>query len=330
MHLETLQEWKHAGKVRYLGVTTSHGRDHLELALALKFLYRNPNVTSVLAGSKNAAHVRSNLEMLELELDETLVERATERGPLVLVCEDLHWADPTSLELLERLLPLVDRAPLLLLCLLRPEREHGSWRLVEQAVVRVQELENEIGCFFDREADGSLHHKAFAGQTADRTVHKGDLTGIEIINLNLTAEVSSIAGTVLTGGGAEIPSLSTRRASTTVELRDGDRSRYLGKGVTKAVANVNGEIRDAMLGRDAADQSALDHALIELDGTDNKGRLGANAVLAVSLAAAQAEARSNNLPLYRHLRGDGPYQLPVPMMNIINGGAHASNSVDLQ
>jgi enolase len=131
-------------------------------------------------------------------------------------------------------------------------------------------------------------------------------------------------------GRAAVPSGASTGTREAVELRDGDRSRYLGKGVTKAVANVNGEIRDAMLGRDAADQSALDHALIELDGTDNKGRLGANAVLAVSLAAAQAEARSNNLPLYRHLRGDGPYQLPVPMMNIINGGAHASNSVDLQ
>jgi len=131
-------------------------------------------------------------------------------------------------------------------------------------------------------------------------------------------------------GRAAVPSGASTGTREAVELRDGDRSRYLGKGVTQAVANVNGVIRDAVLGMDATDQSGLDHALIELDGSDNKGRLGANALLAVSLAAAQAEARSRNLPLYRHLRGEGPYELPVPMMNIINGGAHANNSVDLQ
>ncbi len=158
-----------------------------------------------------------------------------------------------------------------------------------------------------------------------------DVQGREILdsrgNPTVEADVLLEDGSM---GRAAVPSGASTGTREAVELRDGDRSRYLGKGVTKAVANVNGEIRDTVLGRDAADQSGLDHALIELDGTDNKGRLGANAVLAVSLAAAQAEARANNLPLYRHLRAEGPYQLPVPMMNIINGGAHASNSVDLQ
>jgi enolase len=158
-----------------------------------------------------------------------------------------------------------------------------------------------------------------------------DVQGREILdsrgNPTVEADVLLEDGSM---GRAAVPSGASTGTREAVELRDGDRSRYLGKGVTKAVANVNGEIRDAVLGRDAADQNALDHALIDLDGSDNKGRLGANAVLAVSLAAAQAEARANNLPLYRHLRGAGPYQLPVPMMNIINGGAHANNSVDLQ
>jgi enolase len=131
-------------------------------------------------------------------------------------------------------------------------------------------------------------------------------------------------------GRAAVPSGASTGTREAVELRDDDSSRYLGKGVSKAVANVNGEISDAVIGMDAADQEQLDTKMIELDGSDNKGRLGANALLAVSLAAAQAQARSNDLPLYRHLGGEGPYQLPVPMMNIINGGAHANNSVDLQ
>jgi len=131
-------------------------------------------------------------------------------------------------------------------------------------------------------------------------------------------------------GRAAVPSGASTGSREAVELRDGDASRYLGKGVLKAVDSVNTDLRDAVLGMDAADQAALDQKMIELDGTDNKGRLGANALLAVSLAAAQAEARANGLPLYRHLRKEGPYQLPVPMMNIINGGAHANNSVDLQ
>jgi enolase len=115
-----------------------------------------------------------------------------------------------------------------------------------------------------------------------------------------------------------------------VELRDGDGNRYQGKGVTRAVASVNGEIRGAICGMDAERQTDIDNRMIELDGSENKGRLGANALLAVSLATAQAQARSANLPLYRYLRPQGPFQLPVPMMNIVNGGAHASNSVDLQ
>jgi enolase len=113
-----------------------------------------------------------------------------------------------------------------------------------------------------------------------------------------------------------------------VELRDGDKSRYLGKGVTRAVANVNGEVRDAIVGEDFENQRALDERMIELDGTENKGRLGANALLAVSLAAARAAAQSAGKPLFRHL-GENT-TMPVPMMNIINGGAHADNSVDIQ
>ncbi|MDT8387622.1 MAG: phosphopyruvate hydratase [Thiogranum sp.] len=131
-------------------------------------------------------------------------------------------------------------------------------------------------------------------------------------------------------GRAAVPSGASTGSREAVELRDGDKSRYLGRGVSKAVANINGEVRDAMLGLDAEAQGDIDRTLIELDGSDNKSRLGANALLAVSLAVAQAQAASRGLPLYRHLRGEGPYQLPVPMMNIINGGAHANNSVDLQ
>lgn len=158
-----------------------------------------------------------------------------------------------------------------------------------------------------------------------------DVRGREILdsrgNPTVEADVVLEDGSI---GRAAVPSGASTGSREAVELRDGDASRYLGKGVLKAVANVNGEIRDAVTGMDAADQAGLDTKMIELDGSDNKGRLGANALLAVSLAAAQAQARSSGLPLYRHLGGDGPYQLPVPMMNIINGGAHANNSVDLQ
>ncbi len=127
---------------------------------------------------------------------------------------------------------------------------------------------------------------------------------------------------------AAVPSGASTGTREAVELRDGDKSRYLGKGVRKAVANANGEIREAVLGVDFADQRALDTRMIELDGTENKGRLGANAILAVSLAAAKAEAVSRGLSLFRHLGNST--MMPVPMMNIINGGAHADNSVDIQ
>src|SRR5690606_29091165 len=115
-----------------------------------------------------------------------------------------------------------------------------------------------------------------------------------------------------------------------VELRDGDRTRYLGKGVLKAVENVNTTIAQALQGFDAADQAGLDKRLVDLDGTENKGRLGANALLGVSLANAHAMAASRKLPLWKLLAGDRAPVLPVPMMNIINGGAHADNNVDLQ
>ncbi len=136
-------------------------------------------------------------------------------------------------------------------------------------------------------------------------------------------------------GRAAVPSGASTGTREAVELRDGDKSRYLGKGVSKAVANVNGEIRDAVTDMNALDQTALDARLISLDGSDNKGRLGANALLAVSLATAQAASVSTGEPLYRRLAAtDGNSasigQLPVPMMNIINGGAHADNALDIQ
>jgi len=131
-------------------------------------------------------------------------------------------------------------------------------------------------------------------------------------------------------GRAAVPSGASTGTREAVELRDGDKSRYLGKGVRKAVANANGELRSALLGRDVRDQAGLDARMIELDGTETKSRLGANAILAISLAAAHAAARASRQGLYRLLGGPGPKVLPVPMMNIINGGAHADNSVDIQ
>jgi enolase len=130
-------------------------------------------------------------------------------------------------------------------------------------------------------------------------------------------------------GRAAVPSGASTGEFEAVELRDGGKE-YGGKGVSRAVANVNGEIADAVLGTDAADQQALDTRLIELDGTANKSRLGANALLGVSLAAAQATAAERGLPLWRHLGGDAADLLPVPMMNVLNGGAHADNKVDFQ
>ena len=131
-------------------------------------------------------------------------------------------------------------------------------------------------------------------------------------------------------GRAAVPSGASTGAHEAVELRDGDRSRYGGKGVTQAVAHVNGEIADALFDFDATDQVAVDHAMITLDGKDNKGRLGANAILGVSLAVAKAAAQSAGLPLYRYVGGTSARTLPVPMMNIINGGEHADNPIDIQ
>jgi enolase 1/2/3 len=131
-------------------------------------------------------------------------------------------------------------------------------------------------------------------------------------------------------GRAAVPSGASTGAYEAVELRDGDPGRYLGKGVEKAVDGVNGEIYDALVGMDAEDQRGLDAALIALDGTPNKARLGANAILGVSLAAAKAAAETSGLPLFRYLGGAGAHVLPVPMMNIVNGGAHADNPIDIQ
>ena len=145
-------------------------------------------------------------------------------------------------------------------------------------------------------------------------------------NPTLEADVTLASGVV---GSAMVPSGASTGEREAIELRDGDKSRYGGKGVLKAVSHVNGELRDALLGMDASDQEAIDKAMIELDGTHNKARLGANATLGISLAAAHAAANEGGLPLYRYL-GGSEFLLPVPMMNIINGGSHADNSVDLQ
>ncbi len=146
-------------------------------------------------------------------------------------------------------------------------------------------------------------------------------------NPTLEAEVTLSTGHV---GRAAVPSGASTGSKEAVELRDGDKTRYLGKGVRKAVANVNTAIAQALAGFDAADQAGLDRRLIDLDGTENKGALGANALLGVSLANAHAVAAARGLPLWAHLAGDREVALPVPMMNIINGGAHADNNVDLQ
>ena len=156
-----------------------------------------------------------------------------------------------------------------------------------------------------------------------------DIRGREILdsrgNPTVEADVTLADGSSARAGVPSGASTGTREA---VELRDGDKSRYLGKGVQKAVANVNGALRDALLGKDFENQRALDDAMIALDGSDNKGNLGANALLAISLATAKAEAASKGVSLFRHLGSST--MMPVPMMNIINGGAHADNSVDIQ
>ena len=131
-------------------------------------------------------------------------------------------------------------------------------------------------------------------------------------------------------GRAAVPSGASTGAREAIELRDGDQTRYFGKGVSQAVENVNTEIAEAIIGLDAQEQAFIDQTLIHLDGTENKSRLGANAMLAVSMAIAKAAAEESGLPLYRYFGGSGPMQMPVPMMNIINGGEHANNSLDFQ
>jgi enolase len=158
-----------------------------------------------------------------------------------------------------------------------------------------------------------------------------DITAREILDSrgNPTVEVDVVLedGSM---GRAAVPSGASTGAHEAMELRDGDKARYLGKGVTKAVAAVNGEIFDALAGMEAEDQIAIDRAMIELDGTPNKARLGANAILGVSLGTAKAAADAAGLPLYRYVGGAAARTLPVPMMNIINGGAHADNPIDFQ
>ncbi len=146
-------------------------------------------------------------------------------------------------------------------------------------------------------------------------------------NPTVEAEVRLAGGAQ---GRAAVPSGASTGEHEAVELRDDDKKRYLGKGVTKAVGNINGAIAKAVSGMNALDQGALDRRMIELDGSPNKGRLGANALLAVSLAAARAAAAAVGLPLYRYLGGVHANVLPVPLMNVVNGGAHADNNVDFQ
>ncbi len=158
-----------------------------------------------------------------------------------------------------------------------------------------------------------------------------DIVGREVLdsrgNPTVECDVLLESGTL---GRAAVPSGASTGSREAIELRDGDKSRYLGKGVLKAVQNINTEISEAVLGLDASEQAFLDKTLIDLDGTENKSRLGANAMLAVSMAVARAAAEEAGLPLYRYFGGMGGVQLPVPMMNVINGGAHANNSLDLQ
>jgi enolase len=158
-----------------------------------------------------------------------------------------------------------------------------------------------------------------------------DILGREILDSrgNPTVEVDVMLedGSM---GRAAVPSGASTGAHEAIELRDGDKGRYLGKGVQKAVEAVNGEISDALIGLDAEDQRGIDAAMIALDGTENKSRLGANSILGVSLAAAKAAAEASGLPLYRYVGGASAHVLPVPMMNIINGGAHADNPIDIQ
>ena len=158
-----------------------------------------------------------------------------------------------------------------------------------------------------------------------------DIIGREILDSrgNPTVECDVLLESGVMGRAA-VPSGASTGAREAIELRDGDANRYGGKGVLKAVENVNTEISEAIMGLEANEQAFLDNALIDLDGTDNKSRLGANAMLAVSIAVAKAAAEESGLPLYRYFGGSGAMQMPVPMMNVINGGAHANNNLDLQ
>jgi enolase len=158
-----------------------------------------------------------------------------------------------------------------------------------------------------------------------------DIVGREILDSrgNPTVECDVLLESGVMGRAA-VPSGASTGSREAIELRDGDKSRYLGKGVLKAVEHVNTEISEAVLGLDASEQAFLDRTLIDLDGSENKSRLGANATLAVSMAVARAAAEESGLPLYRYFGGSGAMQLPVPMMNVINGGAHANNNLDLQ
>jgi enolase len=158
-----------------------------------------------------------------------------------------------------------------------------------------------------------------------------DIVGREILdsrgNPTVECDVLLESGTM---GRAAVPSGASTGSREAIELRDGDKARYGGKGVLRAVEHLNTEISEAVLGLDASEQAFLDRTLIDLDGTDNKSRLGANATLAVSMAVARAAAEESGLPLYRYFGGMGGMQMPVPMMNVINGGAHANNTLDLQ
>ena len=158
-----------------------------------------------------------------------------------------------------------------------------------------------------------------------------DIVGREILdsrgNPTVECDVLLESGTM---GRAAVPSGASTGSREAIELRDGDASRYGGKGVLRAIEHINTEISEAVLGLDSSEQAFLDRTLIDLDGTENKSRLGANATLAVSMAVARAAAEESGLPLYRYFGGSGAMQMPVPMMNVVNGGAHANNNLDLQ
>ncbi|MFM7483959.1 MAG: phosphopyruvate hydratase, partial [Burkholderiaceae bacterium] len=158
-----------------------------------------------------------------------------------------------------------------------------------------------------------------------------DIVGREILDSrgNPTVECDVLLESGVMGRAA-VPSGASTGSREAIELRDGDKSRYLGKGVLRACENINTEISEAVMGLDASEQAFLDRTMIDLDGTDNKSRMGANAMLAVSMAVAKAAAEEAGLPLYRYFGGSGAMQMPVPMMNVINGGAHADNNLDIQ